>query len=78
MSMATTCVTGQPVNEATRCGKSSRSQRELLPGSVETMTSSKRPGCHASCTASIGSEDPTIESASSPASRHLPSAASHC
>ena len=32
MSIATTCVTGQPVSAATRCGKSSRSQRELWPG----------------------------------------------
>ena len=70
MSLATTCVTGAPVSRATRPGRSPWIQRELWPGSVETITSSWRRGSQVSATASIGLASPQMPSASMPASRH--------
>ena len=52
-SSATTCVTGTPVNRATRCGKSCWSHFELRPGSVHTIASSCRAGSKHSATARL-------------------------
>src|SRR5215218_7940974 len=76
MSRATTWVTGAPVNRATRPGRSPWIQRELWPGSVETITSSCRRGSQTSATASIGLASPQMPSASMPAARQASSASS--
>src|SRR5215211_6051605 len=74
MLIATTCVTGRSVSAPIRYGTSLRSQRDVWPGSVETITSSNRPGWQVSATAWTGSMSPITPSAFSPASRQRSSA----
>ena len=57
----------------TRLGRSPWIQRELCPGSVETITSSWWRGSQVSASASIGFASPQMPAASMPASRQAAS-----
>src|SRR5215207_492305 len=74
MLTATTCVTGRSVSAPIRYGTSERSQRDVWPGSVETITSSNMPGLQTSATACTGSLSPISPSAFSPSARQRSSA----